>query len=155
MQCELVCSQRSIGQTSEVGAEFVAKGEEAGGPGIEDSCSCAVTGPLKNSVEDRTADGGSNEAATILVDSQSGGLGHEVPGRFVVFSPFEKRLEPILVERWPDKVTKRPGRELKQMRRVAQRVLDPRQIACRNHLNTTKPNVCRQRLDIIVHRIYL
>jgi hypothetical protein len=106
---------------------------------------------MKNAVEDRAADGGSNEAVTVLLDNQRSGLGHEVPGRFVVFSSFEKRLERILGERRPGNVTKRPGRELKQMRRVAQRVLNARQRARRNQFNTTKPHCRRQRFDAIVH----
>ena len=145
MRCELVCSQRSIGQTSQVGAELAAQGEETGGPRIEDSCRWAVTGSLKNSVEDRAADDGPNEAVAVLLNGEGSGLRHEVPGRFAEFSSFKERLERIFVKRGPDKVTKWPGRELKQMRRMAQRVLDTRQLACRDLFDTNGEGACAKR----------
>ena len=98
MRCELVCSQRSIGQAREVGAELVAKGKETARPGSEDSRGCGITGSVENAMENRAADGGANGAVTILIDDQGGGLGHEVPRRRVVFSPFEERLESIFLE---------------------------------------------------------
>ena len=98
MRCELVCSQRSTGQAREVGAELVAKGKETGRPGSEDSRGCGITGCVENAIENLAADDGANGADTILFDNQGGGLGHEVPRRRVVFSPFEERLESVFLE---------------------------------------------------------
>jgi hypothetical protein len=53
---------------------------------------------VENAIENRAADGGANGAVTILIDDHGGGLGHKVPRRRVVFSPFEERLESILLE---------------------------------------------------------
>ena len=50
MLSELVCSERLIGQTEEIGAELVAKGEETARPGSKDcgrnSVALAMNSPI-------------------------------------------------------------------------------------------------------------
>ena len=56
MLSELVCLERLIGQTEEIGAELVAKGEETARPGSKDrgrnSVALAINSPIKNNAAD-------------------------------------------------------------------------------------------------------
>lgn len=150
MPSELVYWQGLIGQTEQIGAELIAKREQAARPGSEDSVCHRVPRAVDRLFEDHATDSGSNRLAWILIEGQGGRLGHKVPRCRVEFSSFEKRLESILVERRPHNVAKGCRCELKQMRSVAQRIFNTGQLASGDHFDPVKP-YCRVKGLNVIH----
>ena len=76
-----------------------------------------------------------------------------MPGGGVKISSLEQRLKDIVIKRRAYHFAERQWREVQEMPGVTQRVFHAAEIAARDHLDATKPEIRLERINTFSHLI--
>ena len=153
MPCGTGFMRGLIGQLDEILTELGTERQKTSCPGIQNSGRHGLARSPDGPLENHATDDGLNGAVRVLLDAQGGGLGDEVAGGGVKISSHEQRLEDIVIQRRAYHLAERQWCEVQEMPGVTQSVFQAAKIAARDHLDATKPEIRRERINIFSHGI--